>query len=172
MSKAKTRRAGSVTPLGDGRFWARLTIKGKRESLGVHASEDVAQAAIDAAIRQAHAAASGGVATSSGLTLGEYAKTVLDRRELAKFRAVERERYNWNCHLAKHPISERLVVDIRPADVWRLYREMASKKSERARPSVASITDSVRSPLSGLALKSTPEDSLCIICCTTTASAA
>src|SRR5689334_19465249 len=94
-------RGGGVSKSGD-RWRARLRVGGSTVSLGYFATEEEAEAILQAALSDID----GGAVISPTMRLGEWGEQVLDRREIRGVAGVDQERSCWRKHVGKHAIAE------------------------------------------------------------------
>lgn len=121
-----TRRAdgsGTITPMANGRFWARLGDR-ERTSLGTFASEPEAKTAIDVA---RNLAAQRGHTT--GRTVSEFGKAMLDRRELEGVANVRTERGNFKNHVETSELAPLAVAEVLPVHCAGWLRKLSQKRA-------------------------------------------
>lgn len=136
------RREGSITPWQGG-WRIRLSVDGKRRSLGVHETKEKAEAVLAAALVQ--------LAKKNGplkrnMTLRVWGERFLDERELAGLhRSIRTDRSMWRSLILSQPWADEPVRSITTQDVAVWVRGLLKT---RKRQTVANALNSLRVALS------------------------
>jgi integrase len=104
----RRRGTGSVYPHRDG-FRAQRVVAGRRVSLGVYATQDEADGALEYTLRSGRAV--------RGVPLVHWGLEVIDRRERAGRRDTDAERSRWAVHVEGSELGELVVREVTRADV-------------------------------------------------------
>lgn len=133
------KRSGSITKHGD-RFRIRLSLDGKRHSLGMAKSYEEARGIRDAAIRQAEEKDGH---LKRGKTLRTWGEDFLNERELdGHHRSVPKDRLCWKAGALKAPFIDEPMRKIKTSDVVLWVRSMI--KAGLARSTVKNRLNLVR----------------------------
>lgn len=123
---------GTISPLPSGRFRLRLTLaNGKRESAGVYATEAEAARVRDAILTKM---AKEKLAPVGGVTLREYGKSWLERRERLGGRDVRNDWSRWRTHIGGTWLADIPVTAITRADVRHWLDELRMKDAADVNP--------------------------------------
>ncbi|MEO5730784.1 MAG: site-specific integrase, partial [Byssovorax sp.] len=131
MTSKSTRRRrglGTIQTEPGGRKRARLTTTAGRIPIGTFASEEAADVALEAARAEL---ADG--AHVRGLTLRKWGARFLDRRELAGFASVGKERSSWRTHVEDSPLAPRLIEAITDLHIIEWAEVLVRKKARGPR---------------------------------------
>jgi integrase len=117
---------GTITPLPDGRFWARAPRQPDRSrpSLGTYNTRDEADQALAIGLAQKR-----GLKRDHGITFAKFAETILDERELNGIRGVKKEREVFKAHLATAAFANMPLEKITPPVIAEWLRAMVKKKA-------------------------------------------
>nr|AYM54566.1 hypothetical protein [Racemicystis crocea] len=125
---------GSITPVASG-FWVRLSINGKRQSLGIYPTEEEAEEVRIAALRELTAA---GRAPTGGMSLRAWGERWLADREADGVRDVRTDRSRWANHIDTAPFADDPMSSITPplinAWVRKLQKKTIATPRHKARP--------------------------------------
>lgn len=122
--KRRRKGTGTIEPLADGRFRAKIQTPTGRRDMGTHGSYAEAEAVLDAArevLTEQH--------QIDGLTLLTWGERVLDQREQAGYRSISTDRSRWRAHLSRAAIAQFRVRDVTTADVLEWLDAMKSKRA-------------------------------------------
>jgi len=114
---------GSITPR-NGRYLARLHVRGRLRALGTFDTHDEAERVLSAAAAKL---ASPDYVAVGGSTLREIGQRCLDRRELDGLRDVPTDRSRFKCHIAETWLGTMPVKTIAGRDVRQWLDELARK---------------------------------------------
>lgn len=132
MTDARGQGEGSITPLKNGKFWARSPVMpdGKRKGLGTFPTREEAERHLDT-FRFLHGHADAVVVDR--LTFSRFGEEVLNVRELDGVRGVKKERSRFDCHLKDCPISGMALVEIKPPHIAETNRYFQRKRAQDKR---------------------------------------
>ena len=135
-TEAKQRNPGdgSITRLGNGRFWARSPVmaNGKRKGLGTFATEEEATRHLETVLfLQGNASK----VLVDKVTFERFGEEVLNLRELDGVRGVQKERSRFDCHLRDCPISSMPIAGdtIQPQHIAETNRFFQRKRAQDKR---------------------------------------
>lgn len=123
MRRARGSVSRHVDRAGRVRYRVRLWLDGRRESGGLHDTQEAADAFLAAWLEQFEE-------RPSGLTVGAWGKRWLDQRETdGRHRAVDRDRLRWNRYVAKSELADRLLRKLTRPEVVRWVRQLARQQA-------------------------------------------
>jgi integrase len=142
IRRRRRKGTGSIEPLPDGRFRAKIGTPAGRRDMGTYGSREEAEAILDAAraaILDQH--------ETDGLTLLAWGDRSLDRREQEGYRSISTDRSRWRAHLSRASISQLVVRDVRTSDVLEWLDGMRTKRAadnrERRKLSKQTVVNSL-----------------------------
>lgn len=130
----RRRGTGTITPCNKG-FRVQIWVDGRRRSLGVHPTRTEAEAILAASVLELREGLQ-----RDGVTLEQWGKVVLDRRELQGLRGIAQERSRWASHVVGSELASLPVRSITRADVQRWLDVVLVSRARGVRASARPIS--------------------------------